>query len=216
MSSGLIIAIDGPAASGKGTLSRALAQEYALPLLDTGILYRAVGQKLRDAGHDLNDAGAAAAMARIFDSSWLEDPRLRDRIAGEAASRVAKVPQVREALLRFQVDFAHQEGGAVLDGRDIGTRIAPDAAVKLWVDADVKTRAHRRTLELVSRGEQVLEAEILADLLARDARDAPNMVIAEDAARIDTTNLSIDEAIATARALVQARLPARASARTLS
>jgi CMP/dCMP kinase len=209
MSAGLIIAIDGPAASGKGTISRAVAAEYALPLLDTGILYRAVGQQLRDAGHDLNDAGAATAIARIFEPSWLDDSRLRDRIAGEAASRVAKVPQVRAALLRFQVDFAHQIGGAVLDGRDIGTVIAPDASVKLWVDADVAVRAHRRTLELISRGEQVFEAEILADLKARDARDAPNMVIASDAVKLDTSALSVEEAVAAALDVVRARVGAR-------
>lgn len=212
MSSGLIIAIDGPAASGKGTISRAIAREYALPLLDTGILYRAVGQQLRDAGHDLDDAGAAAAIARIFEPSWLEDTRLRDRIAGEAASRVAKVPQVREALKRFQVDFAHQVGGAVLDGRDIGTVIAPDATVKLWVDADVKERARRRTLELISRGEKVLEADIVADLQARDARDAPNMVVAEDAIRLDTTTLDAEAAVAAALNIVRARVPLRAGA----
>lgn len=212
MSSGLIIAIDGPAASGKGTISRAIAREYALPLLDTGILYRAVGQQLRDAGHDLNDAGAAAAIARIFEPSWLDDTRLRDRIAGEAASRVAKVPQVREALKRFQVDFAHQVGGAVLDGRDIGTVIAPDATVKLWVDADVKERARRRTLELISRGEPVSEADILADLQARDARDAPNMVVAEDAIRLDTTSFDAEAAVAAALNIVRARVPLRVGA----
>lgn len=206
MSTGLIIAIDGPAASGKGTISRRIAADYALPLLDTGIIYRAVGQQLRDAGHDLNDAGAAAAIARIFEPSWLADTRLRDRIAGEAASRVAKVPQVRKALLQFQVDFAHQVGGAVLDGRDTGTVIAPDATVKLWVDADVAVRARRRTLELISRGEDVQEAAILADLTARDARDAPNMMIAPDAVKIDTTHLSVEEAIATALKIVQSRV----------
>ena len=206
MSMGLIIAIDGPAASGKGTISRRIAADYALPLLDTGIIYRAVGQQLRDAGHDLNDAGAAAAIARIFEPSWLADTRLRDRIAGEAASRVAKVPQVRKALLQFQVDFAHQVGGAVLDGRDTATVIAPDATVKLWVDADVAVRAHRRTLELISRGEDVQEAAILADLTARDARDAPNMMIAPDAVKIDTTHLTVEEAIATALKIVRSRV----------
>ncbi len=211
MSTGIIIAIDGPAASGKGTISRAISREYALPLLDTGILYRAVGQKLRDAGHALDDAGAAAAIARIFDSSWLEDDRLRDRIAGEAASRVAKVPQVREALRRFQVDFAHQVGGAVLDGRDVGTVIAPDATVKLWVHADVRERARRRALELAARGEPVPESEVLADLAARDARDAPNMFVAKDAIRLDTSALDAAAATAAAVAIIRDKLAGRAS-----
>ena len=209
MGKSLIIAIDGPAASGKGTISKRIAAHYALPLLDTGILYRAVGQQMRDAGHDLDDAGAAAAIARIFDSSWLEDNRLRDRIAGEAASRVAKVPQVREALKRFQVDFAHQPGGAVLDGRDIGTIIAPDATAKLWIDADVAVRANRRTKELLSRGEAVNEADILADLIARDRRDAPNMQIALEAVRIDTTLLGIEDSVAAAMNALQAQLAAK-------
>lgn len=209
MGKSLIIAIDGPAASGKGTISKRIAAHYALPLLDTGILYRAVGQQMRDAGHDLDDAGAAAAIARIFDSSWLEDNRLRDRIAGEAASRVAKVPQVREALKRFQVDFAHQPGGAVLDGRDIGTIIAPDATVKLWVDADVAVRAQRRAKELISRGEAVSEADILADLIARDTRDAPNMLIAPDAMRIDTTALNIEQSVAAAMNALQTQRAAK-------
>lgn len=202
MNSGLIIAVDGPAASGKGTLAKRLAAHFALPALDTGLLYRAVGQKMRDEKHDLDDANAATAIARRFEAEWLADERLRERLAGEAASRVAKVIPVREALRDFQQSFAHQPGGAVLDGRDIGTVIAPDAHAKLWIDADVAVRAGRRYRELASRGEAVTEADILADLVARDARDAPNMVIAEDATRIDTSHLGIEEAFAAALAAV--------------
>ncbi|KAF0229349.1 MAG: cytidylate [Beijerinckiaceae bacterium] len=187
MSRPLIIAVDGPA-----------------------LLYRAVGQKMRDAGHDLDDETAATAIARRFDASWLDDERLRERLAGEAASRVAKMTPVREALRKFQQDFAHQPGGAVLDGRDIGTVIAPDAPAKLWIDADVAVRANRRFRELTGRGEAVSEADILADLVARDARDAPNMVIATDAVRIDTTALGIEEAVAAALAAVLAMSKARA------
>ncbi|OYU48957.1 MAG: cytidylate kinase [Rhizobiales bacterium PAR1] len=198
----MIIAVDGPAASGKGTLAKRLATHFALPALDTGLLYRAVGQKMRDEGHDLDDATAATAIARRFEAAWLADERLRERLAGEAASRVAKVNPVREALRDFQQSFAHQPGGAVLDGRDIGTVIAPDADAKLWIDADVAVRAGRRFRELTSRGEAVTEADILADLVARDARDAPNMVIADDATRIDTSHLGIEEAFAAALAAV--------------
>lgn len=208
MTPALIIAVDGPAASGKGTLAKRLAQHFGLPLLDTGLLYRAVGQKMRDAGRDLDDETAATAIARDFDIAWLDDERLRDRRAGEAASRVAKMIPVREALRRFQQDFAHQPGGAVLDGRDIGTVIAPDADAKLWIDADVAIRAGRRYRELVGRGEDVIEAEILADLVARDARDAPNMVIADDAVRIDTSTMGIETVFASALAAVLARIPA--------
>lgn len=202
MKGGLIIAVDGPAASGKGTLAKRLAAHFALPTLDTGLLYRAIGQKMRDEGHDLDDANAAAAIARRFDAAWLADERLRERLAGEAASRVAKVVPVREALRDFQQNFARQPGGAVLDGRDIGTVIAPDADAKLWIDADVAVRAGRRFRELASRGEAVTEADILADLVARDARDAPNMIIAADATRIDTSHLGIEEAFAAALAAV--------------
>jgi len=194
----LIIAVDGPAASGKGTLAKRLAAHFGLPALDTGLLYRAVGQQMRDAGHDLDDEAAATAIARRFDAAWLDDDRLRERLAGEAASRVAKVIPVREALRQFQQDFAHQPGGAVLDGRDIGTVIAPDADVKLWIDADVAIRAGRRYRELIRRGEAVNEADIFADLIARDTRDAPNMLIAADAVRIDTSHLGIEEAFAAA------------------
>lgn len=201
-----IIAVDGPAASGKGTLAKKLAAHYALPALDTGLLYRAVGQKMRDEGRDFSDESAAVAIAERFDASWLDDLRLRERLAGEAASRVAKIGGVRDALRKFQQDFAHQPGGAVLDGRDIGTVIAPDATAKLWIDADVKVRAGRRYRELAARGEPVTEADILADLVARDERDAPNMVVAVDAVRIDTSVMGIDEAFAAALSAVEGRL----------
>lgn len=202
----LVIAVDGPAASGKGTLAKKLAAHFRLPMLDTGLLYRAVGQKMRDGGFDLDDAAQAARFAVAFDPAWLGDPRLRGRESGEAASRVGKVPGVRAALLKFQRDFANQPGGAVLDGRDIGTVIAPHAPAKLWVDADVAVRANRRYRELISRGEAVNEADILADLVARDARDAPNMAVAEDAARIDTSTMGIDEVFSVALKAVLAKL----------
>lgn len=207
MSRALVIAVDGPAASGKGTLAKRLSLHFGLPALDTGLLYRAVGQKMRDAGHDLDDAAAATRIARHFEAAWLEDDRLRERAAGEAASRVAKVIPVREALRQFQQDFARQPGGAVLDGRDIGTVIAPEAPAKLWIDAGVAVRANRRFRELSGRGEAVSEADILADLVARDARDAPNMAVAPDAVRIDTSALGIEEAFAAALAAVLAACP---------
>lgn len=202
-----MIAVDGPAASGKGTLAKRLAAHFGLPVLDTGLLYRAVGQKMRDAGHDLDDTGAAIDIARRFEAGWLDDERLRERAAGEAASRVAKVMGVRDALRKFQQDFAHQPGGAVLDGRDIGTVITPDAQAKFWIDADVAVRAGRRFRELATRGEVVSEAEILADLIARDARDAPNMMIAADAHRIDTSTLSVEDVFAVALAAALAAFP---------
>lgn len=197
-----LIAVDGPAASGKGTISKRLAAHFGVPMLDTGLLYRAVGQRMRDLALDLDSEEAAARIARAFEISWLDDERLRSREAGEAASRVAKHPDLRVALRQFQQDFARQAGGAVLDGRDIGTVIAPEAPAKLWIDAAVETRANRRFKELNGRGEAVLEADIVADLVARDARDAPNMIIAPDAVRIDTTHLGIEESVAAALAAV--------------
>lgn len=209
MKAGLIIAVDGPAASGKGTLAKRLAAHFGLPMLDTGLLYRAVGQKMRDAALALDDEEAAIAIARSFDAAWLGDDRLRNRLAGEAASRVAKVQEVRTALRAFQQDFARQPGGAVLDGRDIGTVIAPEADVKLWIDADVEVRAGRRFRELAARGEVVSAADVLADLVARDARDAPNMIIAGDAIRIDTSLMGIDEAFCAALSAAERALAAR-------
>lgn len=203
---GLIVAVDGPAASGKGTIAKRIAAEFHLPMLDTGLLYRAVGQQMVDLGYDLDDEDRAEQVARSFATEWLVDERLRTRLAGEQASRVAKFPALRAALRQFQRDFAHQSGGAVLDGRDIGTVIAPDAQAKLWIDADVIARTQRRFRELIGRGESVIEADILADLVARDARDAPNMQIAPDAVRIDTTHLNVEEAVAAALAAVRSRV----------
>ena len=206
MSTPLVIAVDGPAASGKGTIAKRLAGEFHLPMLDTGLLYRAVGQRMADLGLDLDDEVAAERTARGFALEWLVDERLRTRMAGEQASRVARFPGLRSALRQFQQDFARQPGGAVLDGRDIGTVIAPWAPVKLWIDAEVAARANRRFRELAGRGESVVESEILADLVARDARDAPNMQIAADAIRLDTTALNVEQAVAAALAMVRKRL----------
>lgn len=208
MNSGLIIAVDGPAASGKGTLAKRLAAHFALPALDTGLLYRAVGRKMLDQGSDLSDQAAATALAQNFAPAWLVDGRLRGNEASEAASRVASVPAVRRALLEFQQRFARQPGGAVLDGRDIGTVICPDAAVKLYVTASPETRAHRRWLELGGDA-----AQVLAEVLERDARDmgradAP-LRPAEDAVVLDTTDMTIDAAVARAVAVIDARLAAR-------
>lgn len=202
----VVIAVDGPAASGKGTIAKRLAAHYALPMLDTGLLYRAVGQRMVDLGRSLDHAADAEATARAFAVDWLDDDRLRQRRSGEHASRVARYPGLRAALRQFQQDFANQPGGAVLDGRDIGTIIAPDAPAKLWIDADVAVRARRRFLELQSRGEPVLEADILADLMDRDRRDAPNMVIAQDAIRIDTSEMDVEQAVGAALAAVAQRL----------
>lgn len=201
----MIIAIDGPAASGKGTLARNLAARLGLPHLDTGLLYRAVGRRLLDQGADLDDEEAAAAVARARSLDWLVDERLRSGEAGKAASQVAVQPAVRQALRQFQVDFAHQDGGAVLDGRDIGTVIAPDADLKIWVTASPEVRARRRFLELSAAGSSVTEAQLLADLQARDARDAPNMIRAGDAVLLDTSGLDRDGALAAALRLAEER-----------
>ncbi|MFM8750784.1 (d)CMP kinase [Rhabdaerophilum sp.] len=206
MSASLVIAVDGPAASGKGTIAKRLAGEFHLPMLDTGLLYRAVGQRMADLGLDLDDEQAAERVARDFALEWLVDERLRTRMAGEQASRVARFPGLRSALRQFQQDFARQPGGAVLDGRDIGTVIAPWAPVKLWIDAEVAVRANRRFRELTGRGETVVESEILADLVARDQRDAPNMQIAPNAIRLDTTDLNVEQAVAAALAMVRKRV----------
>lgn len=197
----LVIAVDGPAASGKGTISRALAVHFALPHLDTGLLYRAVGWRVRES---LNVSSALVA-ARLFDSRWLEDPAIRTEEAARCASLVSAMPEVRAALLERQRAFAGQDGGAVLDGRDIGTVIAPSANAKLFVTADVRIRAQRRAAEL---GREV--APILADLAERDRRDsgraAAPLMLAADADLLDTSALAITCGVRRAIALVEARI----------
>lgn len=201
----MIIAVDGTAASGKGTLARRLAEHYALPYLDTGLLYRAVGRRMLDTGNNLEDAHAASSLARSFAPEWLDDPRLRGNEASVAASRVAGVPEVRQALREFQQMFARQPGGAVLDGRDIGTIIAPQAEVKLWVTATAEERARRRYRELKDRRPDLTEARILSELNERDARDAPNMTRADDAHLLDTSEMSIEQAFCAAVEFIERR-----------
>lgn len=195
---GFVIAVDGSAASGKGTIAGGLARHYGLPHLDTGLLYRAVGVAMQRAGADLADAVRAAAIAETLDLDGLDDPDLTSAGAGEAASRVAALSPVRAALFDLQRRFAERPEGAVLDGRDIGTVIAPNAPAKLYVDADPAVRARRRWLQTSTRGELRTEAETLADLLKRDARDSGRadapLTRAEDAVLLDTTHMSISTA----------------------
>ena len=203
----MIIAVDGPTASGKGTIAKALAAHFGLPHLDTGLLYRAVGRQVQLNGGDPDDPDAALA-ACAFADALLEDDILRSEEVGGFASRVSVHPAVRHALYQRQRAFATQEGGAVLDGRDIGTVIAPEAEVKLFVTASVAERARRRWLEMTGRGIDVPLAAIERDIAARDARDmgradAP-LRAASDAAVLDTTTLGRDEAIAAAIAMVSA------------
>jgi CMP/dCMP kinase len=194
----MIIAIDGPAASGKGTLAKRIAAHFALPHLDTGLLYRAVARDLRRRGGSLEDANMAAAIARELDVTSLNDPSLRGPQLGEAASLVAKFAEVRAALLEVQRTFANQAPGAVLDGRDIGTVVCPRATVKLYVTACPEVRARRRHLEMLGRGETVGYEAVLTDIRRRDARDAGReaapMRPAADAILLDTSNLDIEAA----------------------
>ena len=203
-----VVAVDGPAASGKGTIATRLGAAYGLPVLDTGLLYRAVGVLTEQAGGDLDDAAAAAQTAAQLSAGQLGDPALRTRAAGEAASRVAVHPQVRQALFDFQRTFAAQPGGALLDGRDIGTVIAPDAAAKLFVTAAPEVRAERRWKQLTANGEPVSFDDVLADIRIRDARDsgrdAAPLKPAEDAVLLDTSQMTIDEAADAARRIVEA------------
>jgi cytidylate kinase len=206
--SGFVVAVDGPAASGKGTIAVMLGRTYNLPVLDTGLLYRAVGWAVQQAGGDLDDAAAAEAEAQALNAARLEDPALRTRHAGEAASRVAVHPGVRQALLAFQRAFAAQPGGAVIDGRDIGTVIAPGAPAKLFVTASPEVRADRRWRQLTGQGESVSLDDILADIRLRDARDqgraAAPLTQAPDAVLLDTSQMTIDQAADAVRRIVEA------------
>jgi CMP/dCMP kinase len=207
----MIIAVDGPTASGKGTISKALAAHYGLPFLDTGVLYRAVGQQVALNGGNA-DVAADALAACTFPDSLLDDPILRNEEVGGLASRVSVHPAVRAALNQRQVDFANQPCGAVLDGRDIGTVIAPHADVKLFVTASAEVRAHRRYEEMLSRGLDVDFDNILADIRKRDERDANRaeapLKPADDAILLDTGDLTIGAAVQAAIAAAEARLRA--------
>jgi cytidylate kinase len=210
MSAPLTIAVDGPAASGKGTIARALARHFGLPHLDTGALYRAAALAALRARTPLDDATAVAAHAAALDLSLLEDRELRSDRTAAAASRISALPEVRAALFSFQRSFAGQPGGAILDGRDIGTVIMPEAGVKLFVTAGSETRARRRHLELLAGGSACTEAEVIADIEARDARDmgraAAPLARAADAVLLDTTDLDKEAAVQRAIDIVIARL----------
>jgi cytidylate kinase len=205
----MIIAIDGPAASGKGTLGKKLAAHYGLRHLDTGLLYRAVAKALLDAGRPPGDEAAAVAAAKLIDPARFDELALKCYEVGEAASVVSAITGVRAALFNFQREFAAMPPGAVLDGRDIGTVICPNAEVKIFVTASPEVRARRRALELRGRGEAPNEADVLADILRRDERDrsraAAPLKQAPDAYLLDTTNLDADAAFAAAVRLIDGR-----------
>lgn len=204
-----VIAIDGPAASGKGTLARRLAEYYKLPHLDTGLLYRATACALIDEGLSLENTPAAEEAARGLSLNEFDVDRLRSREIGEASSVVASIPSVRAALIEMQQNFAARPEGAVLDGRDIGTVICPKACIKIFVTASPQTRAQRRALELAGRGEPTDYTLILEDVLKRDARDSERQTAplkqAQDAILIDTTELDKDAVFAEALKIVEQR-----------
>ena len=204
----MIIAIDGPAASGKGTLGQRLAVHYGLQRLDSGLLYRAVAKALLDAGHAPADRARAVAAARALDPSRLAEPALKSRAVGEAASLVSAIPEVRAALVDFQRRFGRTPPGAVIDGRDIGTVIFPDADVKIFVTASPQVRAARRLAELQAAGASIDAADVLADILRRDQRDTTRAVAplkpAPDAHLLDSTHLDIDAAFRAAIDIVEA------------
>ena len=204
----MIIAIDGPAASGKGTLGKRLAAHYGLRHLDTGLIYRAVAKALLDAGHSPANRARAVAAAEAIDPSRFDEPALKSQAVGEAASLVSAVPEVRKAVLAFQRDFGRTPPGAVLDGRDIGTVVFPDADVKIFVTATADVRARRRAVELREAGNRIDEAEVLADIQRRDERDTKRAVAplkaAPEAHLLDTTHLDIDAAFRAAIDIVEA------------
>jgi len=203
----MIIAIDGPAASGKGTLARRLAAHYGLRHLDTGLIYRAVAKALIDQGAPLDDRVRAIAAAQTLDPGKFDEQALKSHAVGDAASIVSAIPEVRAALVQFQRDFAARPPGAVLDGRDIGTVICPDADVKIFVEASAQERARRRTLEIKASGQAADEAAILLDIQRRDERDRNRTVAplkpAPDAVVLDTTTLGVEAAVAAAVAIVE-------------
>ena len=204
----MIIAIDGPAASGKGTLGKRLAAHYGFRHLDTGLIYRAVAKTLIESGKALDDRQEAIVAANTLDPFRFAEDDLKADAVGKAASIISAIPEVRSALLAFQRDFAKSQPGAVLDGRDIGTVIAPEAEVKIFITAAPKERARRRALEIKGRGEPVDEALILADILQRDERDTSRAIAplkaAPDAHLLDTTHLDIDAAVRAAIDIVEA------------
>jgi len=203
----MIIAIDGPAASGKGTLGKRLAAHYGLRHLDTGLLYRAVAKTVLDAGGRPDDRDAAVVAAQSLDPSRFDEAALKSAEIGEAASYVSAIPAVRAALVGFQRDFAATKPGAVLDGRDIGTVICPDADVKIFVTAAPEVRAQRRSAEYRAAGKAVDDAAVLADIRKRDERDSSRSAAplrqAEDAVLLDTTRMNVEEAAAAAIAIVE-------------
>ena len=203
----MIIALDGPAASGKGTLARRLAAHFGFDYLDTGLIYRAVGLAVRASGHDLDDVAAATRAARALDLTQFSAAALRSTAAGEAASMVAAIPDVRAALLEYQRAFARREPGAVLDGRDIGSVVCPEADVKLFVTATPEVRARRRWQELATLGDPLGYEVVLADIHRRDARDSERAVAplkpASGARLLDTTLLDIEAAFQAALDIVE-------------
>lgn len=205
----MIIAIDGPAASGKGTIAKRLAAHYGLRHLDTGLLYRAVAKTVLDAGEAPNNAAAATEAARTLDPTRYDEAVLKGPGIGEAASLVSAIPPVRAALVDFQRTFATTAPGAVVDGRDIGTVICPDAEVKIFVTATPEVRAERRANEYRNAGKDIPLAEVLADIRQRDERDSNRSAAplrqADDAVLLDTTNLNVEQAVAAAIAIVEGK-----------
>jgi CMP/dCMP kinase len=204
----MIIAIDGPAASGKGTLGKRLAGHYGLRHLDTGLIYRAVAKAVLDAGHSPDDRARAMAAAEALDPRHFDEAALKRQAVGEAASLVSAIPEVRKLVLAFQREFGRAPPGAVLDGRDIGTVIFPDADVKIFVTATPEVRARRRAAELEQAGERINAADVLADIRRRDERDSKRAIAplktAPDAHLLDTTHLDIDAAFRAAIDIVEA------------
>lgn len=202
----MLIAMDGPAASGKGTLAKKLAAHYKLDHLDTGSLYRAVARDMLKAGHELKDEAAAAEVSRNLDAATLQDPELRTPETGAAAAVVAKLPEVRKALVDYQRAFAKRPAGAVIEGRDIGTVVCPEADVKLFIEASSRVRAERRHKELLEGGHDISYDEILAQIEARDEADRSRAISpmkpAQDALLLDTSDLGIEAAFKAAVELI--------------